>query len=98
MLERDYGWDGICIEGNPIYWAKLSRRKCMVVGAVVGKVDDQVVTFNDRNVDPDNAEKSGAWGGIAGIEEIPDNFKRVKGFRVGDASPRPCACAYWARA
>ena len=35
-LERSYGWTGLCIEPNPVYWYGLSHRKCTVVGALVG--------------------------------------------------------------
>jgi hypothetical protein len=36
-LERYYGWRGLCIEPNPIYWSNLtSLRNCTVVGAVIG--------------------------------------------------------------
>jgi Methyltransferase FkbM domain len=45
-LERDFGWMGICIEPNPIYWSSLSyRSNCHVVGAVVGERRMQEVVF-----------------------------------------------------
>lgn len=45
MLERDFGWDGVCIEANSQYWSGLARRRCTVVGGVVGSMDNEVVTF-----------------------------------------------------
>jgi len=45
MLERDFGWDGVCIEANPQYWAGLARRICTVVGGAVGRMNDEEVTF-----------------------------------------------------
>jgi FkbM family methyltransferase len=37
QLERNYGWQGVCIEPNPRYWDNLVRlRKCQVAAAVVG--------------------------------------------------------------
>ena len=44
-LERDFGWDGICIEPNPTYWLGLSRRKCEVVAVVAGRERDQSMQF-----------------------------------------------------
>ena len=37
-LERFHGWNGLCIEPNPMYWYNLShyRPNCTIVGAVVG--------------------------------------------------------------
>lgn len=36
-LERDWGWNGVCIEPNPIYWYNLSTfRSCDTIAAVVG--------------------------------------------------------------
>jgi hypothetical protein len=35
-LEQNFGWRGVCIEPNPMYWYRLSFRKCHVVGAIVG--------------------------------------------------------------
>lgn len=48
-LERGFGWTGICIEPNPIYWSSLSyRSNCHVVGAVVGerRMEEVVFKFN----------------------------------------------------
>ena len=44
-LERDLNWGGLCIEANPMYWERLSYRKCKIVGAVVGKDRMQEVKF-----------------------------------------------------
>jgi hypothetical protein len=36
-LERDFGFQGVCIEANPYYWpALVEGRRCQVVGAAVG--------------------------------------------------------------
>jgi hypothetical protein len=36
-LERDWGWKGVCIEPNPIYWQNLTAfRSCTKIAAVVG--------------------------------------------------------------
>lgn len=62
-LERYYGWEGLCIEPNSVYWFDLSmRRKCHVLGAVVGPKSMQEVTFRVK----DNAP------GLAGI--VGDDF------------------------
>lgn len=37
-FERDYGWDGVCIEANEHFWHRLvSWRRCCVVGAAVAE-------------------------------------------------------------
>eukprot|EP00984_Skeletonema_dohrnii_P025815 scaffold15000_cov143-Skeletonema_dohrnii-CCMP3373.AAC.1 len=52
------GWDGLCIEPNPVYWYRLSHRKCAVAGAFVGgKTDMQQVDVSLSNK---------AFGGIIG--------------------------------
>ena len=54
------GWDGLCIEPNPIYWYRLSHRKCAVAGAFVGgKTDMQQVDVSLSN---------NVLGGIIGDE------------------------------
>jgi hypothetical protein len=53
-LERK-GWNGLCIEPNPIYWYGLSHRKCTVLGALVGG-EKSKVTVKFR----------GVFGGIVG--------------------------------
>lgn len=45
MLERDYGWSGLCIEPNPIYWKDLARRRCKLIAAAVGNTNNEVVNF-----------------------------------------------------
>lgn len=64
-LERDYNWNGVCIEINPEYYQGLSQRKCTVVVAVVGQTSNEVVEFNLRS----------AFGGI--VSKKTDN-KKVK--------------------
>lgn len=48
-LEQAYGWGGICLEANPKYFEKLYLRKCQVVQAAVGRVDNERANFNFRN-------------------------------------------------
>ena len=41
-LERDFGWSGVCIEGNEEHYRELLRRRtCAVVGAVVSSHHDE---------------------------------------------------------
>ena len=58
-LERHYGWHGLCIEPNPMYWKNLSYRACQTVGAVVGARRDEVVHFRYT---------AAAYGGIVGFD------------------------------
>lgn len=44
-LETSFGWNGLCLEPNPIYWTGLSYRKCQVVAAIVGNKTMEEVTF-----------------------------------------------------
>lgn len=66
VLERYPGWNGLCIEPNPVYWYGLSHRKCTVVGALVGDKFEQVeVKFR------------GVYGGILKhMNERLANFKK----------------------
>jgi len=43
------GWQGICIEPNPIYWYRLAHRKCTVAAAFVGAEDMQQVDVSLQN-------------------------------------------------
>jgi len=51
-LERDYNWNGLCIEPNPEYWYGLAFRKCQTVGSMVGKNNDEEVSvvFNKKHL------------------------------------------------
>lgn len=44
-LERHFGWSGICIEPNPMYWKGLANRDCHVAAAVVGNRTMESVEF-----------------------------------------------------
>jgi len=44
-LERELGWNGLCIEPNPMYWSNLTYRDCQVVAAVVGKERKEEIKF-----------------------------------------------------
>jgi hypothetical protein len=54
-LERDFGWEGLCIEPNPKYWEHLVFRKCHVLAALIG---------DDRDALVDVMFGTGAFGGI----------------------------------
>ena len=64
-LERSHGWNGLCIEPNPVYWYGLAHRKCTVVGALVGgEITKTEVKFR------------GVYGGIVG--RMKDNLADAK--------------------
>ena len=66
LLERDYDWNGLCIEPNWQYWNALaSIRKCTVIGAVGGGTVSEVIKFRFHPF----KRFIGAFGGIVG-----DNF------------------------
>eukprot|EP00977_Amphora_coffeiformis_P028798 scaffold37111_cov290-Amphora_coffeaeformis.AAC.1 len=54
-LEQNLNWTGLCIEANSQYWKRLAFHKCKVIGAVVGAIRDEEVTFQFK----------GEYGGIA---------------------------------
>lgn len=42
-LEREFGWEGICIEANPSYYNKLiNNRNCTVVQACIDDVNHEI--------------------------------------------------------
>jgi hypothetical protein len=58
VLERRFGWTGLCVEPNPMYWENLGFRDgCQVVAAVVGSTRMEQVYFRFS---------AGDHGGIAG--------------------------------
>ena len=69
VLEHEFGWKGLCIEPNPIYWYNLThyRPNCQLVGAVVGQRRMEQVHFRYGVKD---------HGGIVGSEF--DNGPRYK--------------------
>ncbi|CAJ1959931.1 unnamed protein product [Cylindrotheca closterium] len=58
-LEEE-GWNGLCVEPNPVYWYRLAHRKCRMAGTFVGgNVDGAPVDVTLENK---------AFGGIVGDE------------------------------
>ena len=58
-LERDYGWNGWCIDANYYVWDDLAHRKCTVIGAAVGKYENEEIPFKYRA-----AGDEAAYGGL----------------------------------
>lgn len=52
VLERDFGWDGICVEPSHLYLWGNARRKCLLVMAPVWDVDGKEVymSFEERGI------------------------------------------------
>jgi hypothetical protein len=62
MFERNFGWRGLCIEGNHYYWYRLAFRvNCTVIGAIVGQQDGE-----ERNIALSFDKGQGPFSGIAG--------------------------------
>ena len=62
------GWNGLCVEPNPIYWYKLAAyRKCTIVGSFVGGTP----SLDGKEVDV--VLSNGVFGGIAndGMDNKP---------------------------
>ena len=69
LLEK-HGWDGLCLEPNPMYWYRLaSYRTCNIVGAFVGG------KAQEDGKEVDVVLSNGVFGGIAG--EGMDNKKEA---------------------
>lgn len=75
-LETNFGWQGLCLEPNPIYWPSLSYRKCHTVGAVVGAEAMRQVQFKYPN-------RAGPKGGIVGKD-----FDNKQASKFGEDRPR----------
>jgi len=58
-MERDYEWNGWCIDANYYVWAGLATRKCTVIGAAVGMIENEEIPFKFRN-----AGSEAAYGGL----------------------------------
>ncbi len=54
------GFEGLCVEPNPVYWFRLAHRKCLVAGAFVGGNKD----LQEVEVSLENKE----YGGIVGAD------------------------------
>jgi FkbM family methyltransferase len=69
LLERELNWDGICIEPNPHFYAKLkNNRNCNMSDIVVDKKNDIEIDFRIDN---------GELGGI--VDKDTDNNKIYRG-------------------
>lgn len=69
LLEKN-GWNGLCLEPNPIYWYGLAAyRKCTIVGAFVGGTQEE----DGKEVDVQLS--NGVFGGIVG-EGMDNNDKK----------------------
>ena len=65
-LEKDFNWDGLCIEANPRYLWRLALRKCSIVYAAVGGKMHEKVEFHMPF-----GEDEGGFGGI--VSNFTDN-------------------------
>jgi hypothetical protein len=45
VLEREYGWSGLCVDANGIYMKSYYNRKCKFIQAVLGPSDNEEITF-----------------------------------------------------
>ena len=88
-LERDYGWEGMCIEPQPEMLLELAHRKCDVIAAVVTEKTNDTVNFT---VSQPNDE--GWWlQGMAGIVSDVDELARGRVYDSGrffEVSVREC--------
>lgn len=85
-LERDFGWRGLCIDGNAELLGELARhRRCTVVGALVSAHADTTLTF--RKFQPaDWVTNASSWEhGLSGIVS-PSWWQRLTGKSASSAA------------
>lgn len=71
LLERDFGWRGICAEPNPKFLADLRRnRRCQVSDACVGSRTGDSVEFLLAD----------EYGGLARHADLDNNAERRRGY------------------
>ena len=58
-LENHLGWQGLCIEPNPVYHPAYNQRSCTLVDAVAGRTDNEQISF----------VLDGPLGGISGFDK-----------------------------
>ena len=106
-LERDYGWDGLCVEANPQFWSSLtSWRECRVVGAAIAERRAEMGYFSPRLAgmgglvrrDTDNARRNATLRVLAvPLTELFDQFQVPPSCAAPDAltgaAPRPASMA-----
>ena len=74
VLEKLFGWSGICIEPNPSFLSRLKqKRSCTIDGSVVSDKREKVKFRIDN----------GQLGGI--IAEDTDNSERIRGEQLSEA-------------
>lgn len=78
VLERDYGWRGICVEPQANHWKGLLHRKCVAVAAVVGDETGGTVEFDSRQ-----------GNGVAGVvsDDTPNRVGHGGGSELGGEAP-----------
>ena len=91
-LERDFGWRGLCIDGNEEFlMLLLKRRSCQVVGAIVSSDADAYVDYR-RWTGKGGSGSAGTWqhalSGIVGFDNKLNvtedmNAKHVQGSHKG---------------
>lgn len=75
LLEKELGWNGVCIEPNPAFFNKLQNsRNCIVKSDVIDKVNGSIVQFRTDN---------GELGGI--VDSDTDNNHKIRGRQLKNA-------------
>ena len=95
-LERDWGWDGICVEANHLYWHELAHRKCRVAAVVLG-AGHGPVHFDGSLGAMGRVLPAGGSQGVAS-HALPRGARQVGGARQGatrKAPPGGAARDWW---
>lgn len=68
VLDKKYGWSGLCIEPNPKYWWGLAHRSCRVVSAVL----------SDRTNSTIDMQFTGGLGHIINDGKVSQKYQHKK--------------------
>lgn len=96
MLERDFGWTGLCAEPNPDFFRQLRQnRKCKVLDACIGSRtgDDVAFILADENSGiAGQAETADSGFRFRSLEAagkvVPVNTQSLNDFLTSNAAPR----------
>mmetsp|Transcript_2886 Transcript_2886/g.7009 ORF Transcript_2886/g.7009 Transcript_2886/m.7009 type:complete len:320 (+) Transcript_2886:518-1477(+) len=88
-LERDFGWQGLCIDGNAELLNELARhRTCTVVGSVVAAEKDSSITFRKFRAANWQTNRSAWEHGLSGIVSSgTDNKPSWRQWLFGQSKP-----------
>ncbi|KAJ1635937.1 hypothetical protein T492DRAFT_428310 [Pavlovales sp. CCMP2436] len=87
-LERDFGWQGLCIDGNAELLNELARHRTCTVGSVVAAEKDSSITFRKFRAANWQTNRSAWEHGLSGIVSSgTDNKPSWRQWLFGQSKP-----------